>query len=279
MSRTILFNGPASWKEKVVSADNIWSQVSNILSPYNIELPQTPRRPDVRLIVNNTSGLDQVFRNPANHANDRAERIPGAGDNTAAMIMVAGETLEEQHKNARTLFEKYDLGNKGLSPELVGAIVADRVGGLVKEAYGPAPFAGQSSKLAPLDWKKSDGGVLAIAPVFGQAASYGARPATSETAFNTLVHVFVQGTKTTPELIESSGMVIALSKDSGGNISTRPIVASVAREIYGEGFNKMPQVVVHPDGYVTKIDLRNGTVFELAQSQDSMDRKFGYPRP
>ena len=258
------FKGPQKWRDKVIDADSIWSQVKNILAARGLELPETPRRPDVRLILDNKTGIDQLFRNPANHANDKSEHIPGTGDKTAAMVMVAGATLAEQYVNARTLFEKYDLGAQGLSPAFVAALKNDRAGGLATEAYGPAPYAGQSAKLVDVAWDNADGTTAAIAPVFGAAGSYGARAATAETALRAPVHVYVKGTGTTPELMETDGMVIAVARDwQSGAESTRPIVASVAREFYGQHYASIPTVVLNPDGQVHSIDLKNGTVIDL----------------
>lgn len=258
------FKGRQTWKDKVVDADSVWSQVKNILASRALDLPETPRRPDVRLILDNLTGVDQLFRNPANHANDKSEHIPGSGDKTATMVMVAGKTLAEQYANARTLFEKFGLGENGLSPAFLSAIKTDGAGGLVTEAYGPAPFAGQSGKLVDVEWNNADGTTANIAPVFGAAGSYGARAATSETALHAAVHVYVKGTGTTPELIESEGMIIAIAKDwQSGAESTRPIVASVAREFYGQHYANIPAVVLNPDGQVRSIDLKNGTVIDL----------------
>jgi hypothetical protein len=268
----ILFKGPKSWKEKIISADNIWSQVNAILSANKVELPQTLRRPDVRMIVQNINGLDKIFGNPGDHSNSKAERIPSEGDKTAAMVMVEGDTLTEQYENARKLEQQFSLSEQGLSDAFVQALRQDRAGGLVKEAYGPAPFGDQSAKLVDVDWKDADGMDSHIKAVHGAAAAFGARAAAKEMALHACVHVFIQGTGTTPELIESSGMVIAAQQDwKTGAVSTRPIVASVAKQFYGEHFDKMPEVTVHPDGYVTNIDLKNGMVFELAR--DNNDRK------
>ena len=66
--------------------------MQDILAANKITLPMTPRRPDLRLILNNKSGIDQVFKNPGDHSS-KAEVIPAEGDNTAAMIMLVGDTL------------------------------------------------------------------------------------------------------------------------------------------------------------------------------------------
>lgn len=271
------FKRPQKWTDKILDADSIWSQVKALLTSQNLELPQTPRRPDVRLILDNVSGTDHIFRNPANHANDKSEHIPGAGDKTATMVMVAGDTLDQQYANARALYERFNLGERGLSADFVAALKSDRAGGLVAEAYGPAPFSGQASKLVPVDWNNADGRHSSIAPVFGAAGALGARAATTEIALHVQVPVYIRGTGTVAEMIESSGMVIAVSKDwQTGAESTRPIVASVAREFYGENFAKIPAVVVHPNGHIRSLDLKNGTpAIDLYAAKPGRDLKLG----
>lgn len=272
-----LFQLPQSWAEKVYEADNIWSQVRAVLSANNEKMPQTLRRPDVRMIINNTSGLNRTFRNPANHANDKNEMIPASGDKTAVMVMLNGDTLKEQHENAQHLFDKFSLGENGLSDDFVKALADNAADGLVQEAYGPAPFADQSSKLLPLDWVDVNGTHTSITPLFGKAASIGARPATHETAFLTHINLYIKGSHTTPELVESAGMVIKTRTDKDRGDVTDPVVASVAKEFYGAHFNTLPLVVVHPSGYVTSIDLRDGRVFELATNSDQFRQGLSGP--
>lgn len=270
------FNEKAqSWKEKIIDGDKIWQQVKHILQARNLELPETARRPDVRLILDNVSGTDKMFRNPGDHSN-KAEMIPATGDKTAAMVMVKGDTLTEQFNNAKQLEERYGLSENGLSDRFVQALMSGEALDLVDEAYGPAPFDGQASKLVDVAWEDADGNVTDINPVHGDACAFGARAPADEKAFRTEFVIYVQGTKTTPEKIENEGMVIAISEDwQTGAESTRPIVPSVAEGFYGNGYDNMPVVEVHPDGYVTSVDLGNGTVIDLNAPEGFKGDKFG----
>jgi hypothetical protein len=250
-----------SWQDKVLEADDIWAQVRRALSAQSVALPQTPRRPDVRLIVNNNSGRDITFKNPGDHSGSKPELIPASGDSTAAMVMVKGETLETQYRNAETLCKKYGLATKGLSEKFLADMKAGKLADLVDEAYGPAPFEGQASKLAEVEWTAEDGTASVIVPKKGAQAAFGARAATEETVFLAQFHIYVKGTGTTPELVESSGMAIAVAEDWETKAeTTRPIVPSVAKVYYGQHFGAIPTVVVHPDGKVKEIYLKNGQV-------------------
>lgn len=108
------FSSGKTWTQKVMLADEIWSQLSDLLKKEKLSLPKTPRRPDVRLILNNTTGKTVQFLNPGAHS-DAQEIIPGSGDKMAVMVMLRGDTLEEQHKNAKALYSAYDLGSSPLS--------------------------------------------------------------------------------------------------------------------------------------------------------------------
>lgn len=253
------------WQDKILEADKIWAQVRQVLAQRGLELPGTLRRPDIRVILDNRSGLNQVFGNPAKHAGDKAESIPAAGDKTAAMIMVRGGTLAEQYSNAAKLAARYDLARQGLSVAFVNALHDGSALDLVSEAYGPAPFGEQAAKLVDVDWRDAEGKSAAIDPVVDGACAYGARAATTETAFRTRINLFIKGTSTTPEMIQNEGMVIAVSRDwQTKAVSTRPIVPSVAKEFYGAHYESIPVVEIHPDGFVQKIDLGNGTVIDFS---------------
>ncbi len=254
-----------SWHDKVLEADDLWAQVGRLLATQSVTLPQTPRRPDVRMIVNNVSGNDISFRNPGDHSNSKPEHIPATGDKTAAMIMVKGQTLDEQYKNAETLFKKYDLGTQGLSAKFIADMAQGKLDDLVDEAYGPAPFEAQTEKLVDVAWTDANGATSTITPQKGQSAAFGARAATKETVFIAQFHIYVKGTGTTAELVESEGMAIAVSEDwQTKKETTRPIVASVAKTYYGDHFDTIPVANVHPDGIVKAIDLKNGTVIRRA---------------
>lgn len=272
------FNKPQSWKEKTLDADKIWAQISQLLQSKGLTLPQTLRRPDVRLILDNVSGTDKIFRNPGDHSN-KAEKIPSSGDKTAAMVMVHGDTLATQYQNAATLVKRYKLDQQGLSDSFVQALSDGTALDLVREAYGPAPFTAQSDKLVDVTWEHQNGQKDDITPVRHKACSYGARAAAGEMAFLTEIVVFIKGTGTTPEQVESTGMVIVVSEDwETKAISTRPIVPSVAKEFYGKHFDAIPVVDVHPDGFVQKIDCKDGTVIDMSATGPGDYKKFTGPR-
>lgn len=246
-----------SWTDKVIKADDLWAQVQDILKSQGQDLPQTPRRPDVRLILDNTTGDEIRFQNPGNHAAGKPEVIPASGDKTAVMVMIKGATLAEQYANGQALMAQFDLGHKGFSAEFVAALQDGSIAHLVDEAYGPAPFAGQADKLVDVDWQSDDGSTATIRPLRGTAAALGARAPASESVFHAQFHIYVQGTGTTPELVESHGMCVAVSSDwQTGAVSTRPIVPSVAHGYYGAHFEHIPAVTVTPDGLVRAVDLK-----------------------
>lgn len=254
--------GPGqSWQDKVVEGDAIWAQVKALLDTHGISLPQTPRRPDVRLIVSNISGRDMQFQNPGDHSGANEEVIPSTGDKTAVMIMVKGATLTAQAANAKELFKTYNLAAEGLSQRFVDDLKSGKLADYIDEAYGPAPFEQQSSKLVDVTWKMKDGASSNVPSEKGTHAAYGARAATSENVFLAQFQIYIKGTGTTPELAEGYGMNIAVASDwQTGKESTRPIVPSVAQTYYGEHTDKIPVVTLHPDGYVKSIDLKDGRV-------------------
>ncbi len=254
--------GPGqSWQDKVVEGDAIWAQVKSLLDTHGISLPQTPRRPDVRLIVSNISGSDMRFQNPGDHSASKEEVIPSTGDKTAVMIMVKGATLTAQAANAKELFKEYNLGTEGLSQRFVDDLKSGKLSDYIDEAYGPAPFEQQASKLTDVTWKMQDGTSSTVPPQKGAHAAYGARAATSESVFLAQFQIYLKGTGTTPELAEGYGMNIAVASDwQTGKETTRPIVPSVAKTYYGEYTDNIPVVTLHPDGYVKSIDLKDGRV-------------------
>jgi len=261
--------GPGqSWQDKVLEGDALWAQVKAALDAAGQSLPQTLRRPDVRLIVNNISGQDIRFHNPGDHSGSKEETIPATGDKTAAMVMVKGASLPVQNANAQKLFDLYDLGNQGLSEKFVTDLKAGKLSDLVDEAYGPAPFQPQVNKLVDVSWTTENGVVDIVGPVKGPAAAAGARAATTETVFLAQFQIYIKGTGTTAELAEGYGMNIAVNADwQTGVESTRPIVPSVAQVYYGEHFKNIPVATVHPDGAVKEIDLKNGQVVQRAPAK------------
>lgn len=270
VSDTFPINSGQSWSQKVLAADNIWRQVKQALEAAGQELPKTPRRPDVRMILNNNTGEMVQFLNPGDHSGQKQEFIPGDGDKgTAAMLMLGGDTLEKQQANAAALDAKYNLSENGLTPEFAAALSQEAEAGLVREAYGPAPFEGQASRLVSLAW-----GDASIEPHQDGHVAYGARAPEMETVMRSEMAVFVHGTGTTPEKMEMEGICIAVSSDwQTGKISTRPIVPSVAQEYYGEHYSGIPVVELDVEGNVASIDLKNGTpVIYLDDPRGSSER-------
>lgn len=248
-------NASQTWSQKVFVADNVWAQVKKALHNAGVELPKTPRRPDVRMILNNATGKTIQFLNPGDHSGEKQEFIPGDGDKgTAAMLMLGGKTLEEQQANAAALDAKYGLAEKGLTPQFAAALAFETEAGLVREAYGPAPFEGQASRLVSLDWGNAN-----IEPFQDGNVAYGARAPEMEAVMRSELAIFVKGSNTTPEKMEMEGICIAISSDwKTGVESTRPIVPSVAKEYYGEHYPTIPVVELDADGNVASIDLRRG---------------------
>ena len=255
---------PKSWPKFTLNADQVWDEVEDALEDADIDLPKTPRCPDIRMILDNKTGQDLKFMNPGNHADNERECIPGKGDSTAAMVMLQGETLEEQYNNAQELYEMFNLGEEGLSPAFLAAMEEGTISHLVKEVYGKTNFEAQADRLIDLDWLDENNQVENVKPQVGKAAAFGARPPESELVFEAEVPFYVQGTNTVPELAENDGMFIAVSKDwKTGEETTRPIVPSVAQHFYGAHYHEIPEVIVHNSGHVMSIQLDDGKVINL----------------
>jgi len=258
------FGKGQSWSEKVLAADAIWAQLKDALAGQGLSLPATPRRPDVRMILNNISGVDISFSNPGDHSASKEEVIPAAGNSTAAMVMLMGSTLAEQYQNAKTLYDRYDLGTQGLSMAFVNDMKAGKLSAWVSESYGPAPFQSQADKLVDVEWALSGDVSDIIVPERGAHAAFGARAATDETVFLVQMPIFVRGTNTTAELIESTGMNIAVSSDwKTKEETTRPIVSSVAKVYYGGYVDRIPEVTLNAAGDIVRLDLKNGTILSV----------------
>lgn len=251
-----------AWRNKVFQADGIWASVREVFEVVSVDIPRTPRRPDVRVIVNNMTGVDQVFPNPAGHAGDKAEYIPSSGSKTAAMIMPCGESLREQYDNARQLVNSYNLLENGLIAELAQIIAQKSESGLIREAYGPAPFEEQVSKLAPTPWREEDGQNNVWVPEVGEAGAFGVRPPAEELVFRVVPNTYVAGTTTNAELVHSEGICIVVAQDwQTHKESTRPIVSHVARGFYGAHFSDMPVVYIDNVANIERIDVPNvGTI-------------------
>jgi hypothetical protein len=262
---THTFNHAQTWSQRVLTADDIYAQVESALKAAGKTLPQTPRRPDVRLILENNTGQEINFLNPGDHSKEQPEIIPAAGDEKAIMVMLKGDTLAEQNANAQALVQRFNLDKKGLSKEFAQALGTESTSDLVDEAYGVAPFSEQSYKLVSIEWENQDGSETTISPVKGRLCAYGTRAATLESVFRSEIVIFIKGSGTIAECVESTGMCIAVATDrQTGKLSTRPIVPSVACEFYGAHYPSIPSVTLDPAGNVQSIDLKDGEIIYLA---------------
>lgn len=258
-------------KDKTFKGDDILAQLTDFLSAAGEKLPETARRPDVRMILNN-AGPDFVeFKNPGGHA-DKNEAIPGSGDKTAAMIMLQGTTLAEQQQNAATLDARYNLSTKGFSAEFLTDLESGSLGNIVKEAYGPAPYAKQAEQLKPVEWVNDDGSKVNVDPVTNSNAAYGARPPSKEQVFIVRVPtssaaLYVKGTNTSAEKLVDNGkgyksMAVGVAPvlddkwQPTGAFTTRPIALSAAKEFYGQGFNNIPVVDLDDKGVLKAVQLK-----------------------
>lgn len=249
-----------SWEQKVLKADALKEAVYQKAYADRIELNTTARRPDIRLILDNMTGKDLSFMNPANHSNGKPESIPGTGDSRAVMVMLKGNTLEDQQANARTLYEYFNLGEQGITPEFIEALETGRLSALVAEAYGPAPFEKQAGRLEDLDWGNEYGLSTKIKPEKGKHAAFGARPPEQERVFLVKPYIYVEGSNTVPELIPSEGICVAVDTHwETGVETTRPINPTVAKSYYGAAFDQMPVVEIHPEGHVMSIQTPDPT--------------------
>jgi hypothetical protein len=267
-------------QEQILKGDEVYSQLKAKLDVDGTELPSTARRPDVRLIVNNAGPEAVTFKNPGGYA-DQDEVIPGDGGNTAAMIMLYGDRLAEQQANAVALDERYGLTQNGFTPEFVADLRSGTLADVVKEAYGPAPFDGQAKKLESVSWANEDGSVDNIEPVVGTNAAFGARPPSNEQVFLVRIpgngaSVHLQGTETSAErLVGSDTKTIAVgvcpvlddSWKPTGEVTTKPIAPSVAKDIYGQGYASIPVVDLISEGSVVAVNLNPAPAVEQPTSK------------
>ncbi len=251
-----LFKQGASWPEKVFQADALWSEVSKLLMIYKTALPSTLRRPDVRLVVENISGVDISFLNPANHTNGKPEHIPAEGDLRAAMLMMKGASLSDQYKKAHDLVVEFNLATEGISTKFLTALRSGVLQNEIQEAYGPASFSDQMARLEDVIWVDHQGESKQITPLLGLHAAFGARAATHENVFLVDCPMSVEGTQTTPESISSEGICVAVTIDPhSGAHTTKPIAVDVAKTYYGEYFYYMPVAIITPNGEVRELRL------------------------
>ncbi|MCI5060064.1 MAG: hypothetical protein MRY79_03225 [Alphaproteobacteria bacterium] len=254
-----------------LKGDDVYAQLTDA------GLTETPRKPDVRLIIKNISDGPVQFKNPGGHSDD-LETIPNEGKNAA---MVVGDTLNEQMANAAILEQRYQLSAYGFATDgftstFIEDMEAGELNDLVREAYGPAPFDGQVENLKNVDWTNDDGSADNISPVKGENVAYGARPPGKELVFiarvpddGTAIHL--QGTGTVAEKFVSDGkghkvMAVGVSPvlddnwQPTGEFTTKPIALSVAREYYGEHFAKIPIVDLNMGGQVQSVNLNPAKV-------------------
>ncbi len=263
-----IFQSNITWEEKVFSADIVWDNILKALDGK--DLPKTPRRPDVRLIAQNVSGIDFEVRNPGDHSNGKPSDVKSGTDNSAMMAMLKGNTLEDQLKNAQLLDHMFSIREKGLSPEFVEAINNGDVDNILDEAYGPAPFEGQAKRLIDLQWTSGDGVESTIQAQVNKFCAIGAREAEMETVVLVKFPLYVKGTNTVEELVESDGMCIAVQEDwQTKEISTRPIVPSVAKVFYGKYFFDIPIVEVSIEGDILNISVPS-TVVGVTQQNNQL---------
>lgn len=144
-----------------------------------------------------------------------------------------------------------------MSQDFCDALGNGQLSDLVQEAYGPAEFEGQTSKLVPVEW---DNLGTSIDPVIEENCSFGARSPTQETVVATSFVIFVAGTNTSPENTTPASICIAVESDwQTGKISTRPIQVDVAKGFYGSGFSSMPKISVDTDGNLQSINFNDGS--------------------
>lgn len=280
----------ATWSQKVFEADKIAAKVKEELDVRGLELPETPRMPDMRLIVKAIE-KDATFMNPGKHS-DMQQEIPCSGNETAAMVMFQGDTLRDQQAAAEEVVNRYNLMENGITQEFIRDMDKLVEEGLLKEAYGPAPFEsyfvekkdengkpykdengepylekvqGQVERLTAVDWQPASGASISIEPQQGYAAAYGTRDIGSETVFKLDVPQYVRGSNSTPEFLQGD-IYIAIEQDG----STKPIAPEIARSIYGKHIDEIPVVTMHPDDeeLIQQIDLKNGDVIDFEPPED-----------
>jgi hypothetical protein len=232
-----------------LSGDNILAKIKEIQT----ESITTPRMPDVRIVVKNNTDAEITFRNPGKHS-DNDENIPPG---EACMVMVRGDNLGEQFKNAQELVSRANLAG-GLTAEFVKAMASGDYETLLKEAYGPAPFDKQAKQLQELVWKDANGTETKVTPIQEGAVACGARPPTNEEVYKLeLSHpglkASLKGTNTVAENFQEGSIFIAVSSDwQTGAIITKPIAPKIAETFYGEHYDNIPTFVVNRNGSLTK---------------------------
>lgn len=254
------FRDDEIWRQHVARADYVFAQVERALKAAQINLEETPRCPDVRVFARHASAGEPgakpiYFMNPENHAKGGHEELPANGPKTAMIIVPAPQgNLSDQFELARYIVEKFGLEN-GITQEAAARIGTPETKGLIDKAYAPCNFEAEAKNLTELTWDTGRG-FETISPAMAEKIAFGCRPPRGELAMRIEFALFVQGTTTIAEQIENEGMVIAISKHwETGELSSKPIVPSVAKGYYGQGYHSLPLVTADPDGNVHKILL------------------------
>jgi hypothetical protein len=244
-----------------LSGDALLAQIRAMQEQSQESPSKTPRRPDVRGVVVNTTGEQIQFFNPGKHS-DKPETIQ-AGE--ACMIMFQGATPAEQMENAVQLFAIYDLHN-GVNQAFIDELGNGNASSMIAECYGPEKnYQGAADKLKDVTWTDVDGAETTIAPSKGVAGAFGVRPPAEEEVYQikTSSAVFdaaLAGTNTVAENFENGRMFLAVGSDwQTGRISTRPIVPSRAKEFYGSHVVDIPTYVVDASGALSKEQPANNT--------------------
>lgn len=269
--------------EKTLPAETLGKDILTYISVDDI--PKTARAPDVRVIAVNTLAVPVVFKNPAAYSAEIEPISPGE----AAMIMPAGDTLEEQYTNARALVSKLNVAEEGLGPVVAALRMKDPESVHIAQAYGPAPFEGQAKRLETLNWMNADGSGITIEPEKNSVYAIGARKPAEETVVLLRLPIDSKitalqgiadekGARTNAERFaqisdEYKAIVLGIepiSKDGKptGEFFFRPIAIDTAQKFYGDGFNQMP---------VMRLDTHGRLSFlQLKPQEPTAETAFGY---
>ncbi len=259
-------------QDQVLIGDDIFKQLQSWLEEHGQELPTTPQRPDVRLIINNTGTEDITFKNPAGHSiEDEVIPYEHPKGKTAAMFMLHGHTLAEQQQNAAMLDQEYGLSEKGFTSAFLEDFRSGALSGIIKEAYGPAPMQEQAKKFETISWTNEDGTTDTIKPVTGENAAFGIRPPSNEIVFTVRVAdtgrpVHLDGSDTSAEKLvtctdgyKTIAVEVSPVRDENwqptGEYTTRPVAPKAAEEAYGQGYHHIPVLDLDEKGQITSVDL------------------------
>lgn len=253
-----------------MAADAIYLQLYATLQASGEELHDTPRRPDVRIIAENTGEDTAEFKNPGGHSSN-PEQIPPS---EAAMIMPKGDTLGEQQQNAQYIEQQYNITENGLTQDFLDDLKSGALSEYVAEAYGPAPLEKQANRLESVSWQNHDGSSVNVEPAKGEHGAVGARPPSEETVFavrmpsNEDATIDVKGTETSAEHMHNTGdghktiyVGVEPVRDPDndwqptGEVTTKPISPDVAQDFYGQNLDNIPIVNLDSKGMLQDVEL------------------------